>query len=95
MKRWATNQRDAYNLYEEMVNEFKNVTLTQDELTEWLWWQVESWLLPEVPMPGMNTDIIISMDDKYLYLSNWIHGDVRQYDITDRRYVCLNPKVVS
>ncbi len=47
-------------------------------------------MLPEVPMPGMNTDIIISMDDKYLYLSNWIHGDVRQYDITDIRYVCLN-----
>ncbi len=47
-------------------------------------------MLPEVPMPGMNTDIIISMDDKYLYLSNWIHGDVRQYDITDRRYVFMN-----
>lgn len=23
------------------------------------------------------------MDDKYLYFSNWLHGDVRQYDITD------------
>jgi hypothetical protein len=32
-------------------------------------------------------DIILSMDDKYLYFSNWVHGDIRQYDITDRRYV--------
>jgi len=26
------------------------------------------------------------MDDRYLYLSNWLHGDVRQYDVTDRRH---------
>ncbi len=38
-------------------------------------------------MPGVITDIILSMDDKYLYFSNWVHGDIRQYDITDRRYV--------
>ena len=47
--------------------------------------QVEGWILPE--MPGVMTDIIISMDDKYLYFSNWLHGDIRQYDITDSRYV--------
>jgi len=47
-------------------------------------WQVEGWMLPE--MPGVMTDIIISMDDKFLYFSNWVHGDIRQYDITDRRY---------
>jgi len=23
------------------------------------------------------------MDDKYLYFSNWVHGDIRQYDISD------------
>jgi selenium-binding protein 1 len=23
------------------------------------------------------------MDDRFLYLSNWFHGDIRQYDITD------------
>src|SRR5260370_19275577 len=23
------------------------------------------------------------MDDKYLSLSNWLHGDIRQYDISD------------
>ena len=31
------------------------------------------------------------MDDKYLYLSNWIHGDIRQYDITDTK----NPKLTG
>ncbi|NOX49414.1 MAG: selenium-binding protein [Gammaproteobacteria bacterium] len=36
-----------------------------------------------VPMPGLITDILVSMDDKYLYFSNWLHGDLRQYDITD------------
>jgi hypothetical protein len=48
-------------------------------------WQVEGWMLAE--MPGVITDIILSMDDKYLYFSNWVHGDIRQYDITDKRYV--------
>jgi len=50
---------------------------------------VDGWILPE--MPGVITDIIISMDDKYLYFSNWLHGDIRQYDITDTR----NPKLVG
>ncbi len=36
-----------------------------------------------VPMPGLITDILISMDDKYLYFSNWLHGDLRRYDISD------------
>jgi methanethiol oxidase len=35
-------------------------------------------------VPALITDSIISMDDRYLYFSNWLHGDVRQYDITDR-----------
>ncbi|WP_439622868.1 selenium-binding protein SBP56-related protein [Gemmata sp.] len=33
---------------------------------------------------AMTTDLVISMDDKFLYLSNWLHGDVRQYDISER-----------
>jgi selenium-binding protein 1 len=36
-----------------------------------------------VPMPSLITDILLSMDDRYLYLSNWLHGDLRQYDISD------------
>ncbi|TRY68900.1 hypothetical protein TCAL_06835 [Tigriopus californicus] len=50
---------------------------------------VSNWILPE--MPGIMTDIIISMDDKFLYFSNWIHGDIRQYDISDTR----KPKLVG
>lgn len=32
---------------------------------------------------GMMSDILISLDDKWLYVNNWLHGDVRQYDISD------------
>ncbi|XP_052217250.1 methanethiol oxidase-like isoform X3 [Dreissena polymorpha] len=51
--------------------------------------KVEGWALPE--MPGLITDVILSLDDRFLYFSNWAHGDVRQYDITDR----CNPKLVG
>jgi selenium-binding protein 1 len=36
-----------------------------------------------IPVPGMITVILISMDDRFLYFSNWLHGDIRQYDISD------------
>jgi len=42
---------------------------------------VEGWILPS--MPGLITDILLSMDDHYLYFSNWLHGDIRQYDISN------------
>ena len=51
--------------------------------------KVEGWVLPD--MPGLITDILLSLDDRFMYFSNWLHGDVRQYDITDRR----NPKLVG
>ena len=51
--------------------------------------KVEGWILPE--MPGVMTDILSSMDDRFLYFSNWVHGDIRQYDITDTR----NPKLTG
>jgi selenium-binding protein 1 len=35
------------------------------------------------PVPGLITDLLISLDDRWLYFSNWLHGDVRQYDISD------------
>jgi len=34
-------------------------------------------------MGGMISDIIISLDDRFLYVNLWRHGDVRQYDITN------------
>ena len=51
--------------------------------------KVEGWALPE--MPAVLTDILISMDDKYLYMSCWMHGDIRQYDISDTK----NPKLTG
>ncbi|XP_066465081.1 methanethiol oxidase-like isoform X3 [Eleutherodactylus coqui] len=46
--------------------------------------KVEGWILPEIP--GFISDILISMDDRFVYFNNWLHGDVRQYDITDIRH---------
>ena len=40
---------------------------------------------------GLITDILISLDDKYLHFGNWLHGNLRQYDITDTK----NPKLVG
>jgi len=50
---------------------------------------VSGWALPN--MPSLITDILISLDDRFLYFSNWIQGDIRQYDISDP----LNPKLVG
>ena len=41
---------------------------------------VKGW---DVPVPGLITDLVLSMDDRYLYFSNWLHGDIRQYDVSD------------
>ena len=35
------------------------------------------------PVPGLITDLVLSMDDRFLYVANWLHGDVRQYDVSD------------
>lgn len=35
------------------------------------------------PVPGLITDLVLSLDDRQLYFSNWLHGDVRQYDVSD------------
>jgi selenium-binding protein 1 len=43
------------------------------------------------PVPSLITDIVVSMDDKFLYLSNWLHGDLRRYDISDP----ANPRLVG
>ncbi|KAG7296202.1 hypothetical protein JYU34_021305 [Plutella xylostella] len=40
---------------------------------------------------GLMSDILLSLDDKYLYFSNWLHGDVRQYDVSDP----TNPKMTG
>jgi selenium-binding protein 1 len=35
------------------------------------------------PVPGLISDLVVSMDDRFLYFANWLQGDVRQYDIRD------------
>lgn len=50
---------------------------------------VNGWALPE--MPALITDFVLSLDDRYLYLACWLHGDIRQYDIADTE----NPKLVG
>src|SRR5919108_165281 len=35
------------------------------------------------PVPGLITDLVLSMDDRFLYFANWLHGDVRQYDVSN------------
>lgn len=50
---------------------------------------VEGW--PDKEMGGLMSDIVLSLDDKYLYINNWFHGDVRQYDVSDPE----NPKLVG
>jgi methanethiol oxidase len=44
-----------------------------------------------VPLPPLITDILLSMDDRFMYFSNWLHGDLRQYDISDP----ANPKLTG
>jgi selenium-binding protein 1 len=50
--------------------------------------ETEGW---PFPVPGLITDLVLSMDDRFLYFSNWLHGDLRQYDITDPE----NPKMTG
>ncbi|XP_022656896.1 selenium-binding protein 1-like isoform X2 [Varroa jacobsoni] len=51
--------------------------------------KVNGWCLPE--MPAVITDILISLDDRFLYISCWLIGEVRQYNIEDP----ANPKLVG
>jgi selenium-binding protein 1 len=50
--------------------------------------EVDGW---PFPVPGLITDILISLDDRFIYFSNWFHGDIRQYDISDPSH----PKLVG
>ena len=55
---------------------------------EWEWEKiidVENEPHPEwpIPIPGVISVILISMDDRFLYFCNWLHGDIRQYNIED------------
>src|SRR5919198_97478 len=42
--------------------------------------ELEGW---PIPVPSLMTDIVLSMDDKALYVANWLHGDLHRYDVSD------------
>jgi len=50
--------------------------------------ELEGW---PFPVPGLITDLVLSMDDRWLYLANWLHGDVRRYDVSNP----AEPKLTS
>ncbi|MGH3005186.1 MAG: selenium-binding protein SBP56-related protein [Gaiellaceae bacterium] len=62
-------------------------------------WQAEPLIATEAvelegwpfPVPSLITDLLLSMDDRFLYFSNWLHGDLRQYDVSDPE----NPKLTG
>uniref|UniRef100_A0A8C2TXC8 Methanethiol oxidase n=1 Tax=Coturnix japonica TaxID=93934 RepID=A0A8C2TXC8_COTJA len=41
---------------------------------------VSGWILPK--MPAFPCDLVISLDDKYRYVANWLHGDIRHRDFS-------------
>jgi selenium-binding protein 1 len=45
------------------------------------------------PVPGLITDLVLSMDDRFLYFSDWLHGDLRQYDVSDPAHPKLTGRV--
>ena len=48
---------------------------------------------PGGAVPGLVSDFVISMDDRYLYLSAWLHGEIHQYDISNPNQPKLTGKV--
>jgi methanethiol oxidase len=50
--------------------------------------ELEGW---PFAVPPLITDLVLSMDDKALYFSNWLHGDLRRYDVSDP----ANPKLTG
>jgi selenium-binding protein 1 len=54
--------------------------------------ELEGWPLPG-GVPGLITDLVLSMDDRDLFFSNWLHGDLRHYDVSDPEHPTLKSQV--
>ena len=54
--------------------------------------ELEGWPL-EGGVPGLITDLVLSLDDRDLFLSNWLHGDLRHYDVSDPQKPVLRSQV--
>jgi selenium-binding protein 1 len=57
-----------------------NGSFTADQVIAVEGVELEGW---PFPVPGLITDLVVSMDDGSLYFANWLHGDIRRYDISD------------
>jgi selenium-binding protein 1 len=68
----------------------KNGEWTADKVIDVPNEELEGWPL-EGGVPGLITDLVLTMDDRELFLSNWLHGDLRHYDVSDPS----NPKLRS
>src|SRR5262249_28781292 len=53
-----------------------NGSWTADPIIEVQGVPLEGW---PFPAPGVISDLVLSMDDRFLYFGNWLHGDLRQY----------------
>ncbi|PAV61896.1 hypothetical protein WR25_22818 [Diploscapter pachys] len=53
--------------------------------------KVENWVSSEIP--PLLTDLIISMDDRYMFVAAWLHGTIWQFDIQDPFKVSLKTKI--
>jgi selenium-binding protein 1 len=60
----------------------KNGEWTTDKVIDVGNEELEGWPL-EGGVPGLITDLVLTMDDKDLFFSNWLHGDLRHYDVSD------------
>jgi selenium-binding protein 1 len=54
--------------------------------------ELAGWPLPG-GVPGLITDIVLAMNDRDLFFANWLHGDVRHYDVSDPRNPVLRSQV--
>ncbi len=52
--------------------------------------EVKGW---DFPVPGLITDVVLSLDDRWLYFSDWLHGDIRQYDVADPAHPKLTGQI--
>ena len=54
--------------------------------------ELAGWPLPG-GVPGLITDLVLSLDDRDIFLSNWLHGDLRHYDVSDPRQPVMRSQI--
>jgi selenium-binding protein 1 len=48
---------------------------------------------PGGAVPALISDFVISMDDRFMYVAAWLHGEIHQYDISESLIPKLTGKV--